>query len=82
MKDTNQENDLSESFYPSINAQSDYSTDKVNQVSFENIEPMLKSEEGYHYLCPDATFFLLLNLLKVKSISNLHAYVILMKKLV
>ena len=67
MKDTNKENDLSQSFYTSINAQSNYSTDKVNQVSFENIEPMLKSEEGYHYLCPKCHIFPFIEFTKSKK---------------
>ena len=67
MEDKYKENELSKSFYSLINAQSNCPTSKENQVSFGKIEPILKSEEGYHYLCPKCHIFPFIEFTKSKK---------------
>ena len=67
MEDINQESNLSQRFYSSINIQNNFLSNEVNQVYFENFEPILKKENGYHYLCPKCHIFPFIEFTKSKK---------------
>ena len=69
MKDNSKNQDLSksESFFGSNFNQTNNSTNDINKQSFSNINPILKEEDKYHYLCPKCYNFPLIEFFKSKK---------------
>ena len=69
MKYNSKNKDLSksESFFGSNFNQTNNSTNDINKQSFSNINPILKEEDKYHYLCPKCYNFPLIEFFKNKK---------------
>ena len=70
MKDNNLVDDLNKSelfYYSNLTDQSNNLTKDEKQLSFQNIEPILKQEDNYHYLCPKCHIFPFIEFTKSKK---------------